>query len=585
MKQKILAYIKSIPWSAWVLLFFIGLGIFLRVYHFQDWLFMKGDQARDAFVTMDSYKSGLLGLPLLGPRAGGTILRLGPIFYYFQYISAVLFHSTAAYVVAYPTLFFSILTIPVLYLFLKKFFSVSWSLLMTAMFSMSYILIDYSRYAWNPNAVPFFVILFFLSLLEIFSQTKHPIRWIITAAVSFSVATQLHFSVFVALPIILVVFSIFNFKNIKSVISWKQAVIFLSIVFIFYTPVILSDVLNNGDNLHQFISSVGDKSSDKSFQKNITKDAYYFGKGFLFMSSSYMGSNKALINFAQLLTFVSFLLNIFLWKKERDKRKANFLLIILLNFATYFLLYIPLASETDNSRFFLPLALIPFVFLGLIGYFLKEKIQRYNLGKILFGLFIGVIFLYDLRTVYLWFDTMTRSQNQYVTNETSIILDERGNKLWWTWSHFQKIAVFMHDDCQQNDIYFMMSKKVKDYGDSIQFAFQNSYTDKNVYLLAQDVPAAQGCFYFVAQSSDDFSKDIKENFAQDSITELGNVSILRFSFHSGTILAEPTQETGSAEVSIMDEEYVDANNFAEDDRMPRRYWADVYKFILKKLNK
>jgi hypothetical protein len=143
----------------------------------------------------------------------------------------------------------------------------------------------------------------------------------------------------------------------------------------------------------------------------------------------------------------------------------------------------------------------------------------------------------------------------------------------------------MHDDCQQNDIYFMMSKKVKDYGDSIQFAFQNSYTDKNVYLLAQDVPAAQGCFYFVAQSSDDFSKDIKENFAQDSITELGNVSILRFSFHSGTILAEPTQETGSAEVSIMDEEYVDANNFAEDDRMPRRYWADVYKFILKKLNK
>ena len=68
-------------------------AIFLRAWHFHDWLFFKMDQARDALLIKQVLENGPGWLPLLGPKAGGTHLNLGPAFYYFQYISAFLFQS------------------------------------------------------------------------------------------------------------------------------------------------------------------------------------------------------------------------------------------------------------------------------------------------------------------------------------------------------------------------------------------------------------------------------------------------------------------------------------------------------------
>ncbi|NMC87867.1 MAG: hypothetical protein GYA69_05505, partial [Candidatus Moranbacteria bacterium] len=71
-------------------LVFLAAGIFLRTYNFHDWLRFNTDQARDAVVVSD-FLEGKTALPLLGPKAGGTDFKLGPIFYYFQIISAKIF--------------------------------------------------------------------------------------------------------------------------------------------------------------------------------------------------------------------------------------------------------------------------------------------------------------------------------------------------------------------------------------------------------------------------------------------------------------------------------------------------------------
>jgi len=97
-------------------------AIFLRAWHFHDWLFFKMDQARDALLIKQALGNGLGWLPLLGPKAGGTHLNLGPAFYYFQYISAFLFQSAHPAVLAYPDLLFSILSIPLFYFFLPYAF-------------------------------------------------------------------------------------------------------------------------------------------------------------------------------------------------------------------------------------------------------------------------------------------------------------------------------------------------------------------------------------------------------------------------------------------------------------------------------
>jgi hypothetical protein len=92
-------------------------GVFFRTYHFHDWLQFKGDAFRDATMVSNIIDAGAESLPLLGPRAGGTMLRLGPIFYYFQSLSATLFQSLDAPVLAYHDVFFSILSILLFFFF------------------------------------------------------------------------------------------------------------------------------------------------------------------------------------------------------------------------------------------------------------------------------------------------------------------------------------------------------------------------------------------------------------------------------------------------------------------------------------
>ena len=106
-------------WDYLILLFIVALAAAIRLYHFHDWLYFAMDQARDGMLTRETYENGASTLPLLGPRAAGTFLRLGPIFYYFQYISAKIFHSTDPAVLAYPDFLFSVLSIPLFFFFLR----------------------------------------------------------------------------------------------------------------------------------------------------------------------------------------------------------------------------------------------------------------------------------------------------------------------------------------------------------------------------------------------------------------------------------------------------------------------------------
>ncbi|HLM83842.1 MAG TPA: hypothetical protein VK254_01360, partial [Candidatus Bathyarchaeia archaeon] len=72
-------------WVCIILALIVVFAVAIRVYHFSDWLHFGMDQARDASLVRDAVQNGPSQLPLLGPRAAGTFVRLGPIFYYFQY--------------------------------------------------------------------------------------------------------------------------------------------------------------------------------------------------------------------------------------------------------------------------------------------------------------------------------------------------------------------------------------------------------------------------------------------------------------------------------------------------------------------
>ena len=142
-------------------LLIISAGIFFRTYNFSNWLHFEVDQVYDIDSIAAAVDNGIGNLPLLGTNAGGGALRLGPAFYYLEYLSAKIFGHTppgyAAFVVV-----LAILSLTLFYLFSRRYFSARISLALLAVFSFSVYFIQYSRFAWSPNVLPFFIHILFI---------------------------------------------------------------------------------------------------------------------------------------------------------------------------------------------------------------------------------------------------------------------------------------------------------------------------------------------------------------------------------------------------------------------------------------
>jgi len=129
---------KKIFYIIAILIF--SVGVFLRTYHFRDWLQFGPDQVRDISANQNIIE-GRAPWPLLGPEIGNIKYNLGPIYYYFQILSGKIF-GVLPETMAYPDLLFSILTIPLFYFFLKKYFTPDLSLTLTGLFSISLFIVD-----------------------------------------------------------------------------------------------------------------------------------------------------------------------------------------------------------------------------------------------------------------------------------------------------------------------------------------------------------------------------------------------------------------------------------------------------------
>lgn len=296
------------------------IGIFLRTCYITDWLHFELDQARDVFIISDVV-NGIKDLPLLGPQARGRELQLGPIFYYFQFVFAKIF-GVSPVTVAFPDLLFSILTIPLSYLFARQFFSKRISFLLFILTSFSYFLIFYGRFAWNPNSMPFWSMLVAYALLKtaresqndsekVFCPRGEPachacgdmadrhffsfvnlkswfggkffvnknISWFFVLAVfATSILVQLHFITFLCFPVAFAVYFIFS----KIQISWKTVLISLGVSLLLFLPIIINEYKTGGQNTRGLISSVTEDKNDdhdivektfRAFQETAT---FYF---------------------------------------------------------------------------------------------------------------------------------------------------------------------------------------------------------------------------------------------------------------------------------------------------------------------
>ena len=249
-----------------ILVSVIILGIFLRVYKHAELLHFELDQARDVFVVYDMLNDG--NIPLLGPYARGSELYLGPIFYYFQAIPAFFF-GTFPSIVAWPDLIFSILFLPLFYFFARLYFSREVSVMITALAATSLFLVTYGRFAWNPNALPFWMTLAMYGLLRAWNNKVFSLRWFLVMVGASAVVMQLHFVAFLTVPLIVVSYMIF----VRMRLTWKPIFLSIGLLCLLFTPIIVSEFQTSGANTKSFFATIVDKG-DKDDSHNIIEKIF-----------------------------------------------------------------------------------------------------------------------------------------------------------------------------------------------------------------------------------------------------------------------------------------------------------------------
>lgn len=561
-------------------LFVIILGVFLRVYNFSDWLHFELDQSRDIRVVELAETEGIGSLPLLGPRAGGTSLRLGPAFYYSQYLSARIFGATPA-AVAYPVLLSGILSLPLFYLLSRRYFGKNISLALVLLYSISLYLIMYSRFAWNPNPLPFFILLVLYSLLKVTDRENRKKEWWFLALVfSISVVTQLHFLAFLAVPTIAVVYLIIKRPRVK-LWGWIGAV---GIILLFYAPVIINDLKTGGANAGEFIKAITKKSDNEAHnivEKGIRNWAQHSVGYFMILTGSEKAElPKVVITRTRpflavkcdvdceknspwgFVALIFYSLGIFLLLKnyfqERDRPRKDFLLLALIWLGISFALLLPIAYDI-SPRFFLLTAPAPFIFLGFILELIRKKSQE---KKIRFIMVITVILVAtNLFYVAKRFGEYERAPREAFAIEPDRILKEKHR------------ITFLQEKLIADYIY----EKGKDNGNPFYVHCEAQYDRAIKYLLKQYDPRIadvkkggayrKGNHFLVYASASGIERDLDKYRKTYDITgekQFGTLVVFHLLPKEEGIIAN-------------DEDFIEPVGNTGNAKMPKRYmWKEIF---------
>lgn len=455
--------LQSIPGRTWILIVILALGIFLRTYHFADWLTFNPDQARDAFLIQEMIDGTTW--PLLGPQAGNTAFRLGPIFYYFEFGAAKIFGLTPDHL-AYPDLLFSILSLPLLYLLSKKYFEEKTALLLSFLYSLSFFSITYSRFAFNPNSIPFFVMLFLLGLSEILSFGRQVrLRFAIAVGIALGIGIQLHTLLLLILPI--VIFVVFGYLIATKSVPWRATAIIVGFVLVLNISQIIFETQSGGSNIRAFFR--GAASSADSTQQNVVYDfannLLCHSQGSLYIASSAGSGDKCRwIHVAnklrkqdtseRILTLLPIVGGTLFWcggvillflylKTEVDPQKKRFLGLLATFIVVSFLIFLPI-SENASVRYFIISVFFPFFIAGFWIRFYGEHLR--NKGAVVGLVLFGGLF------VFLNLTSIARSASLYADGKGSTVDIA-------VYGELQAMAMFIASQSESGSLVFLDGKK------------------------------------------------------------------------------------------------------------------------------
>lgn len=536
--------LQAVPKYIWILLAIVLVGTFLRTYEFHDWLFFGSDQVNDA-VVVGGAVDNITPWPLLGPDmshsgAGGRAARfhIGPMYYYFEIIAGKIFGNYPDKF-AYPDLLFSLLSIPLLYYFLRRFFLTNISLALTFLYATSFYMLKFSHSAWNPNSIPFFVLLFLLSLYEfMLAQEKTKWRWVLALGITLGVGVQLHAILLVLLPATL--FFSFFFFMLKKCFAWKHWLLLFTIALLLNVPQIWNEQQTGYVNTKIFFDSVkgtSDNGSDGFLVKfrndvncHIQVNAYMISSigedacDFTLINMFGARNKKALASLydpsfmiGQVFNFcfslIGYGLLVFFFRRENNREKKYFLGLVALYITLSFFTLLPV--DIGLARYFVHVFFVPLLFLGFFSQYLIEKYQKKDTLLAVIIMFVLIIALNGISTkdfVQGYIDKNKSVDNTIILGEIETMVD----------------YMITHANGQRK-IYILNDKKQSNFMRSLVFIAQKMKYELVKSSDYTNIPLGSPIFYLSGNATtdpgttfDNHPLETYKNFGQVGIYKLRN---------------------------------------------------------------
>jgi 4-amino-4-deoxy-L-arabinose transferase-like glycosyltransferase len=241
---------KTIKVEGILLFLLFVLAAFFRFRGLTSLAFFTYDQARDALYI----KRILDGrLRLIGTQSSIPGLYTGPFYYYFMAPFLAL-SSLNPIGLDFATAILSLLSVFLLFKILKEETNnLFLTLIITSLFAFSPAIVAQARFAWNPNPLPLFALLFLLSLKRILFDKKEAFLPLLGFAVG--AAINLHYS---SLAFIFILFLVpfFFWGPLSQIKNKKFLGLFFAVLAAFFLPLLLFDLrhgLINSRNIYQYL--------------------------------------------------------------------------------------------------------------------------------------------------------------------------------------------------------------------------------------------------------------------------------------------------------------------------------------------
>lgn len=357
-------------------------AIVLRFYKIGAFTIFLSDQGRDAIIVKRIVT--LEHLPAIGPPTSIGHIFLGPFYYYL--IAPFLFLARLNPVgMSVGVAILSIIGLIGCYFIIRKEYkNKTLADIFLILATFSFINIDYSRFSWNPNPLPYFSFITLYLAAKSF-QTKHYLVSLSLGAF-LALSIQLHYlAVLLVIPIALagIYQLIRDTKKIKLLINF-----FLAIGgFVFFSaPLILFDLK------HQFLNS---KNLIALFQKERVVSESSYSSRFYDTTTAFF-AHVFQIPFTHTLALFALILTAALYLFLQRKKWKMFELLNLGNLIFYLLGFGLLVSYrhphyymTNYFSFFFLLSLIlftvfsrksfyPFAVIIVVSLYIVVNMQQYH---------------------------------------------------------------------------------------------------------------------------------------------------------------------------------------------------------------